>query len=72
MSEQSKEKFDHWFKILITVAIAISGWFFNRMAEKFDSMEDSVQNLEIKVSSMETGLDDLKENFKDFKNETDR
>jgi len=64
MSQVQKDRFDFWFKVFIMAAISFIGWIGNRTANKFDSIEQTVQSIQITTGEMRTDIDWLKREAK--------
>lgn len=67
MTDRKEKSLDHWFKLAVVVGISITGWFLNRIVNKFDAVETSIQELKIEMREQRTTVNDLKDDFKDLK-----
>lgn len=61
MSQDTKDRWDYALKIILGVIITAAGFFFNRMANEFDRVQSSIENIGARVGVIESEIKTVKE-----------
>jgi cell division protein FtsB len=67
MSQEAKDKFDFWSKVAMMVLISIASYFFKHMADQFDRVQSTVEDIGTRVGVSETRINNLKDEVTEVK-----